>query len=544
MRQQSARAPQSAGAGGGQSSPRRALCLGSAIAVLAAFAALVAPATVMAASRPGSAVVLVSGFDTTTPFTTSAPACAGEEGATWSAPTGPSAALKQASYTVFTAPVAREDGSPGAPCTDGGPAPPAAATIDSNNGGLDANGRALLAFLAFLRSSYGVTSVQLVGHSNGGMWSRAAITQLAGSGAGVTVRSLMTLGSPLTGSFGADLAVFIADGRCEASNEVERLVCQAMLAAFDALLADLGPTAIREATSSYLGGWNQRQSIGCPVTVAAGTYVRVPVTGFLIPDYYNPSDGVVGEASALGRASRSLDLTPIPAPGIPDIVVAGTFPVVHSSVLGFLSANTLTNYPAVAAAVVGGVGSGASGPPCAAPPVAAAPAARATSAAWSGSAAQAGPLRVRVPLRYLRVADRRGRLDRPRRGDLALLLPGGAVRCGSKALRAGPVLGSRSLRFVVPRCGQRPHARGRILLLRRDRLRRALHAERRGRRLNLRLSGPSLHRVRARVRIDERWRRIGLGASTLPARAGAIAVRVTGFDRRGEGYAATAYLTP
>lgn len=56
------------------------------------MAILVAPATVVAASQPGSAVVLVSGFDTTTPFTTSAPACAGEEGATWSAPTGPAAA--------------------------------------------------------------------------------------------------------------------------------------------------------------------------------------------------------------------------------------------------------------------------------------------------------------------------------------------------------------------------------------------------------------------------------------------------------------------
>jgi len=36
----------------------------------------------------------------------------------------------------------------------------------------------------------------------------------------------------------------------------------------------------------------------------------------------------------------------------------------------------------------------------------------------------------------------------------------------------------------------------------------------------------------------------GLGTSTLSARAGAIAVRVTGFDRRGEGYAATAHLAP
>jgi hypothetical protein len=32
--------------------------------------------------------------------------------------------------------------------------------------------------------------------------------------------------------------------------------------------------------------------------------------------------------------------------------------------------------------------------------------------------------------------------------------------------------------------------------------------------------------------------------TNLSARAGAIPVRVTGFDRRGEGYVATVYLAP
>jgi hypothetical protein len=224
-------------------------------------------------------------------------------------------------------------------------------------------------------------------------------------------------------------------------------------------------------------------------------------------------------------------------------VVAGRFPVVHSSVLDFLSPNTLTAYAPIAAEVVSQVRSGASGAPCAAP-LAAASTARAISATSSGSAPRAPRTRLRLPLRYLRVANPGGRLDRPRRGDVAVLLPGAALRCGARTLGADPVLGSRGLRFVVPRCGQRPRTRGRVLLLRRDGHRRALRAERRGRRLNLRLSGPSLHRVRARVRIRGRWRRVGLGTSTLPASASAIAVRVTGFDRRGEGYAATAYLAP
>jgi hypothetical protein len=142
------------------------------------------------------------------------------------------------------------------------------------------------------------------------------------------------------------------------------------------------------------------------------------------------------------------------------------------------------------------------------------------------------------------VANRNGRINRPRRGDVVLLLPGAALRCGTKTLRADPLLGSRGLRFLVPRCDQRPRTRGRVLLLRRDGHRRALRAERQGRRLSLRLSGPSLRRVSARVRIRGRWRPVDFGTSTLSATAGAIAVRVTGFDRRAEGYAATAYLAP
>jgi hypothetical protein len=304
------------------------------------------------------------------------------------------------------------------------------------------------------------------------------------------------------------------------------LVCEAMLAAFDALLADLGPTTIREASSSYVAGWNTRQRIGCPVTVAAGTAVDIPAIGFLLPRYYNPSDGIIGQASALGRASRSLDLTPIPGPGIPNIVVAGAFPVVHSSSLEFLNPNTLTNYPPIAAAVVSQVGSTAAGSSCAAPPTAGRP----------------GRIRLRVPLRFLRVTDRHRRLDRPRLGDLALLLPGAAVRCGAKTLRARSLLGSRGARFVVPACRSRPRTRGRVLLLRTDIRGRALRVERLGRRLELRLTGRSLRRVRADVRVRGRWRRVRLGTTTLPSRVGAISVRVVGFDRRGEGYSATAHV--
>ncbi len=60
----------------------------------------------------------------------------------------------------------------------GEPLPDGSMVIDSN-GETDANGAALAELIAFLRDSYGVTNVHLVGHSDGGLWSRAGITQNA-----------------------------------------------------------------------------------------------------------------------------------------------------------------------------------------------------------------------------------------------------------------------------------------------------------------------------------------------------------------------------
>ena len=300
---------------------------GGRVVVLAVVFALAMPAAALASS----AVVLVSGFNTATPFTVPLAACATQAGPTWGASTGPAASLRAAGEQVFTAPVANGGGTPGVPCTAlGGAVPPAADVIDSN-GEVDANGAALMHFLQFLASNYGVTSVSLVGHSDGGLWSRSAITQLRAADAGPTVQSLTTLGTPHTGSFGADLAELVVDGRCEASDPTEQAVCQALLSVVQQLATELGPTTLRELTSSFLEGWNPQQTIGCPVSVAAGTFVNVPYIGSLLPLYYNPSDGIVGQASALGEASTSLDGQTIPGPGIPQIIQIGSFPVVHSS---------------------------------------------------------------------------------------------------------------------------------------------------------------------------------------------------------------------
>jgi triacylglycerol lipase len=498
------------------------------VVVLAVVFALAMPAAAFASS----AVVLVSGFDTATPFSVPLAACAAQAGPTWGAATGPAASLRAAGEQVFTAPVANAGGSPGQPCTaPGGAVPPAADVIDSN-GEVDANGVALMGFLQFLSSNYGVTSVSLVGHSDGGLWSRSAITQLRAANAGPTVQSLTTLGTPHTGSFGADLAELVVDGRCQATDPTEQLVCQALLSVVQDLATDLGPTTLRELTSSFMEGWNPQQTIGCPVSVAAGTFVNVPYIGSLLPRYYNPSDGIVGQASALGQASTSLDGQPIPGSGIPQITQIGSFPVVHSGSLTFLGTdNTLTNDAAVGAAVVTAVQAGATGSACTTP-----------AAGLTAPSPQPVTVRLERSFSAFAVADRHGRVARPDRGEVAFLLHRASIRCGGHVLPAVPLLGSRRVRIAAVRCPGALRVRGRVLLRGRDPQRRSLVVTRRQRLLTARVRGPALRELRVRVEVGGSWRRLQRGRIRLPAGTRVVPVRAIGLDHSGARRIATAVV--
>ena len=500
-----------------------------ALAVLLAVLGCVPGTAAAGQAEAGTAVVLVSGFTSTTPFTTSAPACAGQEGGTWDAPTGAAAALKQAGYTVFTAPVAA-DGKTAPPCVGAGqPAPPASATIDSD-GELSANGQALLELLAFLRESYGISSVQVLAHSDGGLWSRSAITQLPSSRQALpTVQSLMTLGTPHTGSFGADLAEYVRNGQCDASNRVLQELCELMLPVLDDLIKDLGPEAVKELSSSFLDDWNRQQSIGCPVTVVGGTYAALPSwIGWLVPEYYNPSDGIVGEASAVNVASFSVTGAAIPAAPLA-MIAGGTFPVVHTGELSFLgTANTLVNYPPITAVVLQSIGATGSGAPCAEP---------------SGEGAGGGPAITTANARFgtLLAPDRRGRVAGARDGDVALLIGRRPrVTCRGRTHAGTPLLGSRRLRYVaLPRCGRAPVVRdGRALVVRPDRAGRRLVARLRGGRLAVRLAGHGLRRVRFAVEDGRGWRRAPRGRARVRPDGPHVAVRATGRDRRGRRFAA------
>ncbi|HEX5195380.1 MAG TPA: alpha/beta hydrolase [Solirubrobacteraceae bacterium] len=491
--------------------------------------ALALPASAFASS----AVVLVSGFDSHTPFTTALAGCATQTGPTWNSSTGTAASLRAAGEQVFTAPVANAGTSPGSPCTaPGGAVPPASDVIDSN-GDVDANGAALMGFLQFLAAHYGVTNVSLVGHSDGGLWSRSAITQMRADSTGPVVQSLTTLGTPHTGSFGADLAELVTDGKCELSNPTEQALCEAVLSVINKVFADLGPTAVRELSSSFLEGWNPQQTIGCPVSVAAGTYVKIPYIGWLLPRYYNPSDGIVGQASALAQASTSLEGTTIPSPGIPDVISIGSFPVVHTADLSFLgTTNTLTNDPAIGMAVLAAVQAGATRPACSAPGL-----------ATPGPRPHSRVVRVREPFRVFGLSARRSGHSRGRgRGQVAFLLPGGSIRCGSRPVRTVPLLGSRRVRLAVVRCAHRVRIRGRVLLVGRDPQRRELVVTRRGRTLRVHVAGPPLRRLRVRVHVRRSWRAVHHGKIRLPARTRTVSVRAVGVGRDRLSLVATAVV--
>lgn len=254
--------------------------------------------------RPASqAVVIVSGGDATSPFTTPDQACA-----TGLAAGNTDTALRdyllRQGYTVYTSPAMAGRG----PVVDQagfgpfGQCPitlPENMTVDST-GSIDLAGEHLARFLNYLHTEKGVTDIDLVGHSMGGLFSRSAIRVLQSTNSPVHIRSLTTLGTPWQGSYLSDyangivpLSDCLGDGLCEAAmkgmaDEVKRLVSGAG----------------REVNQAYLmgkDGWNEHQTgvlDNIPVTLIAGN--RFTKTGTTNPAVW-PNDGLVALQSALAK---------------------------------------------------------------------------------------------------------------------------------------------------------------------------------------------------------------------------------------------------
>ena len=255
--------------------------------------------------RPSSAaVVIVSGGDAVSPFTTQDAACA-----TGLAAGNTNTAIREfllsKKYTVYTSPAMAGRGQVADQTGFGafGVCPvtlPENMTVNST-GSIDTAGEHLARFINWLNTEKGVTEVDFVAHSMGGLYSRAAIRVLATTGSKIKVRSLTTLGTPWQGSYIGDFA-----------NDVVSLndclgdkLCETAMKDGKAEAMRTVSGSGREVSQPFLmgkNGWNEFQSgvlANIPVVLIAGKKFTLPGPGN--PAVW-PNDGIVALQSALAKS--------------------------------------------------------------------------------------------------------------------------------------------------------------------------------------------------------------------------------------------------
>lgn len=244
------------------------------------------------------AVVLVSGGGAVTPFTT--PDAGAATGlAAGNTMTALREHLLGAGHTVFTAPagigvgaVTEDTGWQG--FADVPLALPADVTVNAV-GTIDDAGLSLARFLRWLADEHDATEIDLVGHSMGGLFSRAALREL-GTGTGPRVGRLITLGTPWTGGLLGDvMAGDITAADAAGDTSTEHILAQSL----DYARA-VSQGAAEEVSERFLAGdsgWNSRQRgvlDGIPVTLIAGRFFAAASE----PALLWPHDGLVALRSA------------------------------------------------------------------------------------------------------------------------------------------------------------------------------------------------------------------------------------------------------
>jgi pimeloyl-ACP methyl ester carboxylesterase len=253
-------------------------------------------------SSPARVVVIVSGGAAISPFTTPTAGCLSGLSA-GSTDTGVREALLGAGLAVYTSPanVGRRPvtNDPEANGFDDAPEQlPGELTVNAV-GTIDDAGQHLAAFLTFLARREGFAEADLVCHSMGGLFARAAIRELKAAGHPLRIRSLATLGTPWTGSFVAEVAGGLADMSLAAGDPRTESIIVEMR---DQLM-DASEGAGGQVTSQYLAGadgWNERQ-VGVldaiPVTIVAGDWFQAADGD----SHAWPHDGLVSVSSALAQ---------------------------------------------------------------------------------------------------------------------------------------------------------------------------------------------------------------------------------------------------
>lgn len=252
------------------------------------------------------AVVIVSGGSAISPFTTPEAAC-GTGQAAGSTDTFLRAGLLEAGYAVYTSPAMAGVGTamadPGfAGFADPPEVLPAEVTVNSV-GSIDAAGASLARFLQLLAERFNHSSLHLVAHSMGGLFSLSAMTRL---GSAVPhIASLTTIGTPWRGGFAADYAA--GDLDLSEANSVKPF--EQILTSFAEEVATLpANNAGQQVAARFVDNWmpsNAGVLDGYRVTLIAGDAFTGTDTGTDTgtgtgTERMWPNDGLVTRDSALG----------------------------------------------------------------------------------------------------------------------------------------------------------------------------------------------------------------------------------------------------
>lgn len=247
------------------------------------------------------AVVIVSGGAATSPFTTPDEACASGLAA-GNTDTALRAYLLKQKYVVYTSPAMNGRG-PVVDQTGFGPFGNCPITLGEDmtvdaTGSIDFAGEHLARFVEYLHTERGVNEVDVVAHSMGGLFARAAIRLLKSTKSPVRIRSLTTLGTPWQGSYLSDYAndtVPLDDCRGDR-------FCEQAMVGFKAEVLRRVSGSGREVSQAYLmgrDGWNAYQGgvlDGIPVVLIGGH--RFTMATPVNPAVW-PNDGIVALRSAL-----------------------------------------------------------------------------------------------------------------------------------------------------------------------------------------------------------------------------------------------------
>lgn len=264
------------------------------------------------------AIILVSGGAAVTPYTDPDRA-AGSGLAAGNTLTALRAHFLSRGTPVFTAPARLGDGTVQEDSGWQGFADvpivlPTEVTINSV-AGIDAGGTRLAAFVRWLADEHGLTSIDFVAHSMGGLFCRAAIRELQEERP--SVGRLVTLGTPWDGSLLGDvlsgeITVADANGDDGTAKILERSFGYA---------AEHSQGAADQVSRNFLREWNSAQAgvlDEIAVTTLAGGYFHASAE----PQQLWPHDGLVAQQSA--RADE------VPADVLPHVVRHTLVNDVHS----------------------------------------------------------------------------------------------------------------------------------------------------------------------------------------------------------------------